>query len=182
MAATGPICDFGRPAADFALPGVDGRPWRLAELRGPAGTVVMFLSNHCPHVKTQIGPLVAALAALRRAGIGAAAIMPNDTAAYPEDGFEKMKAFAAAHGFGFPYLWDDSQAVARAYGATVTPEFFGYNRDMRLQYHGRFAAGPGGPPGQPPDLVAAMQRIAATGEGPREQVATVGCSIKWRAG
>src|SRR5258706_964095 len=132
MAARGDVCDFGRPAIDFALTGVDGRVWRLADVRGPAGTVVMFLCNHCPHVKGAIDRLVPELAALRRAGIGAAAIMPNDTAAYPEDSFENMQRIAAEHRFAFPYLWDESQGTARAYGAAVTPEVFGYNGDMRL--------------------------------------------------
>ncbi|MBI3512755.1 MAG: thioredoxin family protein [Proteobacteria bacterium] len=181
MAAQGQVCDFGRPAVEFALTGVGGRLWRLADVRGPSGTVVMFLCNHCPHVKGVLDRLVAELAVLRRSGIGAVAIMPNDTAAYPEDSFENMQRVAAEHRFGFPYLWDESQAVARAYGATVTPEFFGYSRDMRLQYHGRFATGGRAPPpGQPCDLAAAMQQIAATGEGPREQAAAVGSAIKWR--
>lgn len=181
MALEDAFCEFGRPAADFTLPGVDGRVWRLAEVRGPQATVVMFLANHCPYVKAAIPRLVTELDILRRAGVNAVAIMPNDTAAYPEDSFDNMKRFAAEHRFGFPYLWDESQATARAYGATVTPEFFGYNRDMRLQYHGRFdAAGIKGRSPSSRDLFDAMQQIAATGEGPRQQFATQGCGIKWR--
>ncbi|HUA56650.1 MAG TPA: thioredoxin family protein [Candidatus Sulfotelmatobacter sp.] len=181
MVLARPGCEFGRPAADFALPGVDGRVWRLGDVRGPQGTVVMFLANHCPEVKAAMPRVVAALDRLRHQGIGAVAVMPNDTAAYPEDSLDNMTRFAAEHRFGFPYLWDDGQAIARAYGATVTPEFFGYDRDMRLQYHGRFDDGePGGAPPRRHDLVEAMQRIAATGEGPREQAPARGCSIKWR--
>jgi peroxiredoxin len=183
MTNTSPVCDFGRPAVDFALPGVDGRVWRLADVRGPQGTLVMFLANHCPYVKALIDRLVVQVDELRRLGVGAAAIMSNDTAAYPEDSLDNMKRFAAERRFGFPYLIDDSQATAQAYGAICTPEFFGYNRDMRLQYHGRFddsgmKGGKGG--GGTPELLEAMRLIAQTGEGPRAQTAAHGCSIKWR--
>jgi peroxiredoxin len=183
MAGTRLICDFGRPAADFALPGVDGRLWRLSEVRGPQGLLVMFLANHCPYVKGMIDRLVPQVDELQRAGIGAVAIMANDTAAYPEDSPENMKRFAAERRFGFPYLVDETQAIARAYGATFTPELFGYNRDLRLQYHGRIDDGAlkGGAPHQR-ELFDAMLQIAATGEGPREQYAGNGCSIKWRHG
>jgi peroxiredoxin len=181
MARVHPICEFGRPAADFALPGVDGRIWRLSEVRGPQGTLVMFLANHCPYVKGLIDRLVVETDELRRHGIGAVAIMANDTAAYPEDSLENMKRFAAERRFGFPYLIDETQAIARAYAASFTPEFFGYNRDLRLQYHGRLDDGvlKGGPPRQR-ELHDAMLQIAASGEGPREQQAGNGCSIKWR--
>ena len=174
-------CEFGRPAVDFALPGVDGRVWRLADLRGPQATVVMFLANHCPDVHAVIARLVVTLDELRHRGVGAVAIMANDTAAYPEDSFDNMKRFAAEHRFDFPYLWDESQAVARGYGAAVTPEFFGFNRDLRLQYHGRLddAERVDARP-RTRELFDAMDRIAATGEGPREQHPARGCSIKWR--
>jgi peroxiredoxin len=181
MALASPGCEFGRPAVDFALPGVDGRLWRLADVRGPQATVVMFLSNHCPDVRVVIARVVVALDELRHRGVGAAAIMANDTAAYPEDSFDNMKRFAAEHRFGFPYLWDESQAVARAYGAAVTPEFFGYNRDMRLQYHGRLDDGDrAGARPRMRELFEAMAGIVATGAGPREQHPASGCSIKWR--
>jgi len=185
MASASQICEFGRPAADFALPGVDGRVWRLADVRGPTGTLVMFLANHCPYVKGLIDRLVVQVDELRRLGVGAAAIMSNDTAAYPEDSLDNMKRFAAERRFGFPYLLDESQAIARAYGASFTPEFFGYNRDLRLQYHGRFddagmkgGAAAGGP-GHRQELLDAMRQIVSSGDGPREQVAGNGCSIKW---
>ena len=182
MASESQVCDFGRPAVDFTLPGVDGRVWRLGDACGPRGTLVMFLANHCPYVKAVIDGLVVQVEEMRRLGIGAAAIMANDTAAYPEDSLDNMKRFAAERRFGFPYLIDESQAVAQAYGAICTPEFFGYNRDMRLQYHGRFDdSGMKGKGGRAtPELLEAMRLIAETGEGPRAQVAAHGCSIKWR--
>jgi hypothetical protein len=142
----------------------------------------MFLCNHCPYVKAVIGRLVRDMDELASHGIGAVAIMPNDTAAYPEDSFENMQAFAERHRFGFPYLIDETQTVAKAYGAVCTPEFFGFDRDLRLQYHGRLDSagihGAGGPERR--DLFEAMLAVARGGEGPREQVASLGCSIKWR--
>jgi peroxiredoxin len=181
MVTASPICDFGRPAADFALPGVDGKFWRLADVRGPHGTLVMFLANHCPYVKGAIARIVAQADELKHHGIGCAAIMANDTAAYPEDGFENMKRFAAEHRFGFPYLLDESQAVARAYGAAQTPEFFGYDAGLRLQYHGRLDdSGLKASPGGRRELLEAMLQIAAGKGGPQEQNRSLGCSIKWR--
>ncbi len=181
MVTASEICDFGRPAADFALPGVDGKVWRLADVRGPQGTLVMFLANHCPYVKGSIDRIVALTDELKRSGIGVAAIMANDTAAYPEDGFENMKRFAAAHRFGFPYLLDESQAIARAYGAERTPEFFGYDAGLRLQYHGRLDdSGLKANPRGRRELLEAMLQIAAGKDGPREQYPSLGCSIKWR--
>lgn len=183
MAAETPICDFGRPAADFDLPGVDGRNWTLADVRGPGGTLVMFLCNHCPYVQASITRLVRDVEDLKAHGIGAVAIMPNDTDAYPQDGFEAMTRFAAQHGFGFPYLLDASQAVARAYGAVCTPDFFGFNADLELQYRGRLDAGRTQPvQGAPRELYHAMCRIADCGTGPADQIPSMGCSIKWKPG
>jgi peroxiredoxin len=181
MVTASQICDFGRPAADFTLPGVDGKVWRLADVRGPKGTLVMFLCNHCPYVKGAIDRIVAQADELRHHGVGAVAIMANDTAAYPEDSFENMKRFAAEHRFGFPYVLDDSQTVARAYGAVRTPEFFGYDANLRLQYHGRLDdSGLKATPGARRELLDAMLQIAAGQAGPSEQQPTLGCSIKWR--
>ena len=128
-----PICDFGRPALDFALPGVDGRIWTLEECRGDKGLLVMFICNHCPYVKAVRDRLVRDTRELLDYGIKSVAIMSNDTADYPEDSFENMKAVAAEFDFPFPYLLDESQAVAQAYGAVCTPDFFGYNADLKLQ-------------------------------------------------
>ena len=182
MALTGTqICDFGRKAPDFALKGVDGKTWSLADVRGANGTLVVFICNHCPYVKAVIGRLVAEAKALRELGIGTIAIMPNDTAAYPQDSFENMQAFARRHGFTFPYVIDETQEVARAYDAQCTPDFFGFNAQDELQYRGRLDASRMSPvPHAKRDLFEAMRLIAETGQGPREQMPSMGCSIKWR--
>ncbi|MEI6558159.1 MAG: thioredoxin family protein [Rhodospirillaceae bacterium] len=182
MAVATPVCDFGWRAVDFSLPGTDGRTWTLAEVAGSRGTLVMFLCNHCPYVKAVIGPLVEEVAALKALGVGAVAIMSNDAGSYPEDSFENMTLFAAAHGFGFPYLYDQSQAVARAYDAVCTPDFFGFDAGLGLQYRGRFdASGRQATPGARRELVVAMTEIAITGQGPASQTPSMGCSIKWRS-
>ena len=177
-----PVCDFGLPAPDFSLPGVDGRSWSLADCRGPNGLLVMFICNHCPYVKAVIDRLVRDASALRDHGIGAVAISCNDTVAYPEDSFDNMKRFAEQHGFTFPYLFDESQAVGRAYDAVCTPDFFGYNTDLQLQYRGRLDASgrEPGPSDARRELYEAMAQVAETGHGPAEQVPSMGCSIKWR--
>ncbi len=181
MAATAPVCDFGWKAAPFALRGTDGRTYGLEDVRGPNGLLVMFICNHCPYVKAVIDRVVRDVAILKDHGVGAIAIMPNDTARYPEDGFERMKEFAAAHRFGFPYAIDETQAVARAYGAVCTPDFFGFNADLGLQYRGRLDASKVQPvPDAEPELLNAMIQVARTGEGPRDQIPSMGCSIKWK--
>lgn len=174
---------LGWRAADFALEGVDGKRYRLADVRGAQGTLVMFICNHCPYVKAAIGRIVEDVAALRPLGIGAIAIMPNDTRAYADDSFENMKLFSARHRLAFPYVIDATQAVARAYDAVSTPEFYGFDADLALRYRGRLDAGKTAPPpaGAKRELLDAMRQIAATGQGPSEQVASMGCSIKWRA-
>ncbi len=178
-----PVCDFGAPAPDFALPGVDGRTWALEECRGEKGTLVMFICNHCPYVKAIQHKLVRDTRELLEHGVRSVAIMPNDTRAYPEDSFENMKRVAEQFGYPFPYLLDESQEVARAYGAVCTPDFFGYNADLELQYRGRLdATTPGreAPPDARRELFEAMVQIARTGRGPADQVPSMGCSIKWR--
>ena len=176
-----PVCDFGWKAPDFRLPGVDGRQWSLAEVSGPKGLLVMFICNHCPYVKTIRERLVADLRELKASGVHAVGISSNDTVNYPEDSFDNMKRVAAEFDFPFPYLFDETQEVAKAYGAVCTPDFFGFNADLELQYRGRFdAAGRGEPPADNPrDLFNAMKQVAQTGQGPREQIASIGCSIKW---
>lgn len=181
MAQETPICDFGRAAPDFRLPGIDGRSYALADVAGPRGTLVMFICNHCPYVRAVIGRIVRDTADLKPHGIGAVAIMPNDTVQYPQDDLEHMKRFAAEHAFGFPYLIDETQAVARAYGAVCTPDFFGFNADLGLQYRGRLDASRRDlAPDAPRELFHAMCRIAETGQGPADQIPSMGCSIKWR--
>jgi peroxiredoxin len=176
------VCEFGWKAVEFDLQGVDGRRYRLADVRGPKGTLVMFLCNHCPYVKAAMPRLVDDWRVLGPLGIGAVAIMPNDTVGYPEDSFDNMKSFAARYGLDFPYVIDETQEVARAYGAVCTPEFFGFNAALELQYRGRLDEGKTAPPrpGVRRELLEAMQQIAATGSGPRAQNPTMGCSIKWR--
>ena len=176
-----PVCEFGWLAVDFDLPGVDGRDWTLADVAGARGTVVMFLCNHCPYVLAVIDRLVADVAELAGDGIGAVAIMPNNVAAYPIDSFDNMKVFASEHGFSFPYLHDESQDVARAYDAVCTPDFFGFNADLGLQYRGRLdESKTQAVPGARRELHEAMMQIAETGHGPAEQIPAMGCSIKWR--
>jgi peroxiredoxin len=180
LAAPG-ICDFGWKARDFALRGTDGKTYRLADVRGEKGTLVVFICNHCPCVKAVIGRLVDEAKALREIGIGTVAIMPNDTEAYREDSFDNMKTFAARHGFTFPYVIDETQAVARAYGAQCTPDFFGFNARDELQYRGRLDASRTTlMPGARRELYEAMQKVTETGRGPEQQSPSMGCSIKWR--
>ena len=175
------ICDFGWKARDFALKGVDGKTWTLADVRGGKGTLVVFICNHCPYVKASIERIVAEAKALKEIGIGTIAIMPNDPAAYREDSFDNMKAFAARHGFGFPYAIDETQEVARAYDAQCTPDFFGFNAADELQYRGRLDAARIDPlPNARRDLYKAMKQVAETGRGPKEQLPSMGCSIKWK--
>lgn len=177
-----PVCEFGKPAVDFALPGVDGRIWTLEECKGEKGLLVMFICNHCPYVKAIRDRLVRDARELRDLGINSVAIMSNDPSLYEEDSFENMKKVAEEYDFPFPYLFDETQEVARAYGAVCTPDFFGYNADLELQYRGRLDASrkEAAPPDARRDLFEAMKQVAETGRGPEEQVPGMGCSIKWK--
>ena len=184
VSLTTPLCDFGWSAPDFVLPGVDGKSHSLSSCRGPKGLLVMFICNHCPYVKAVLPRLLRDCRELADLGIGCVAIMSNDPADYPEDSPENMQRIAAAMDFPFPYLLDESQAVAKAYGAVCTPDFFGFDAGLGLQYRGRLDAS-GRQPAAPDvrrDLYEAMVQIAKTGKGPREQVPSMGCSIKWKAG
>jgi peroxiredoxin len=177
-----PVCEFGKPAIDFALPGVDGRTWTLEACRGLNGLLVMFICNHCPYVKAVHERLVRDTRELRDLGIGSVAIMSNDQALYEEDSFENMQAVAQELDFPFPYLLDETQSVAKAYGAVCTPDFFGYNSNLELQYRGRLDASrkETAPANVRRDLFEAMRLVAETGQGPAEQIPGIGCSIKWR--
>ena len=181
MAAT--ASPLGTPAIDFALPATDGRTYTLADVAGAKGAVIVFICNHCPYVKAVIDRMVADARALMAEGIGFAAICSNDARGYPEDSFANMQRFAKAHAFPFPYLHDADQSAARAYGAVCTPDFFGYDAGRKLKYRGRLDEGrTGAPPaGARRELVEAMRAIAATGAGPAQQNASMGCSIKWKA-
>jgi peroxiredoxin len=182
MAAIPPVCDFGWAAVDATLPGVDGKMHSIFDQAGPNGLVVAFICNHCPYVKAVIGRIVRDAEDLKAEGIGFVAISSNDADAYPEDSFANMKRFADMHGFGFPYLHDEDQAVARAYDAVCTPDFFGFNKELKLQYRGRLDASrkEAGAPDLRRDLFEAMKEVARTGNGPRDQIASMGCSIKWK--
>jgi len=177
-----PVCDFGTKAVDFALPGVDQRIWTLKQCSGDRGLLVMFISNHCPYVKAIRKKLVSDTRELVALGINSVAIMPNDTVAYPDDSAANMLRISNEFDFPFPYLLDESQEVARAYGAVCTPDFFGYNANMELQYRGRLdAAGPkSDDDSQTRELFEAMKQVAETGRGPEHQIPSMGCSIKWR--
>lgn len=177
-----PICNFGWQAPDFELEGVDGNTYQLADVRGTNGVLVMFICNHCPYVKSIVDRLSAEVTALQEIGIGAVAIMSNDTQAYPEDSFENMKRFSDAHHFTFPYVIDRTQSVARDYDAACTPDFFGFNAKNELQYRGRLDESKTRLiPDARRDLFLAMKQVAETGDGPQEQIPSMGCSIKWRA-
>ena len=182
VSLTTPVCDFGWKAADFSLPGVDGKIWTLADAMGTNGLLVMFICNHCPYVKAIRPRRVRDLTELKQHGIHAIAIMSNDPAEYAEDSFENMKLAAREFAFPFPYVMDQTQTVAKAYGAVCTPDFFGFNRKFELQYRGRFdeSRKETAPDNVRRDLFEAMKEIAATQRGPAEQIPSMGCSIKWK--
>ena len=183
MAETPPVCDFNAPAPDFELIGTDGRRYRRDTVRGPNGLLVMFICNHCPFVKAVLDKIVRDAAELETQGIGSVAISSNDPTDYPEDSFDNMKAVASRMRFPFPYLWDESQQVARAFGAVCTPDFFGYNSKLGLQYRGRLDdSGRSPKPDAPRELFDAMLQVARTGKGPAQQTSSIGCSIKWKNG
>ena len=179
-----PVCDFGWNAPDFDLPSVDGKRYKLADVSGPNGLLVMFICNHCPYVKAVRDRLVRDCAELKQLGIGCVAIMSNDPSEYEEDSFDNMRKVAAEFNYPFPYLWDETQQVAKTYGAVCTPDFFGFNAKMELQYRGRLDASrkEAAPVDARRDLFEAMMQVAKTGRGPVEQIPSMGCSIKWTNG
>ena len=183
MAATLPVCDFDWPAPDFRLPATDGRVYRRDDIAGESGTLIMFICNHCPYVLAVLDRIVRDARDLQALGIGVAAICANDAESHPADSFENMARMAEERAFPFPYLHDEEQSVARAHGAACTPDFFGFNRDLGLQYRGRLDASrrSAGPADLRRDLFEAMKRVAETGHGPAEQIPSTGCSIKWKA-
>lgn len=177
-----PLCDFGWKARDFKLKGVDGKFWTLNEVSGKRGLVIMFICNHCPYVKAILPRLVEDIRQLKELGINTIAISSNDVINYPEDSFENMIKIAEEHKFSFPYVFDDTQVVARDYDAICTPDFFGFNANLELQYRGRFdSTGRDGPPkDNQRDLFEAMKLVAETQFGPKKQFSSIGCSIKWK--
>jgi peroxiredoxin len=176
-----PVCDFGWEARDFDLPGVDGKRYTLDAVRGKNGLLVMFICNHCPYVKAIRERIIRDTRELQQYGINSIAIMSNDPADYPEDSFENMGKVARDYGYPFPYVLDETQQIARDYGAVCTPDFFGFNARLELQYRGRLDASRKETAADAPrDLFNAMVQVAQTGQGPRDQVPSVGCSIKWK--
>ena len=176
-----PICDFGKKADNFELKSTDNKVISLNDVKGENGTLIMFICNHCPYVKAVIDNIVEDCKNLESHGIKSIAVCSNDVKNYPEDSFENMIKFSKNHNFNFPYLFDETQEVAKKYGAVCTPDFFGYNKDLELQYRGRMrelkdlkpiATGDS-------DLFKAMKEIAETGNGPKNQIPSIGCNIKW---
>jgi len=181
MATLAPGLKLRSQAPAFDLPGVDGKSYSLDNVRGPNGVVVMFICNHCPYVKAVVDKIVRDMTDLKGQGIGSIAISSNDGKVYPEDSFDNMKKFAAQHRFGFPYVFDESQDVARAYDAVCTPEFYGFDRDLKLAYHGRLdASGRSSDPNARRELYDAMVAVAQGRAVPSDQQPAVGCSIKWK--
>ncbi|KAJ55671.1 alkyl hydroperoxide reductase [Actibacterium mucosum KCTC 23349] len=182
MAVTPPVCDFDWPAPEFSLPATDGKTYRLADLAGPNGTLIMFICNHCPYVLSVLDRILRDASDMQALGVGVAAICSNDAQSYPADSFENMVKMAETKGFTFPYLHDESQSVARAFDAACTPDFFGFNAELGLQYRGRLDASrrEAGPEDLRRDLYEAMKQIAQTGSGPQDQIPSMGCSIKWK--
>ena len=177
-----PFCNFNEGAVDFELSDINGKMWSLADCRGENGTLVMFICNHCPYVKAIQNNLVEDTRKLIEAGVNSVAIMSNDPQDYPEDSFENMKKISEKYNFPFPYLFDETQKIAKAYNAVCTPDFFGYNKLLKLQYRGRFDASgmTHAKKNTRHDLLEAMLQVAKTSKGPEEQIPSVGCSIKWK--
>ena len=181
MAIETPICDFGKKAPDFKLKSTDNKILSLNDIKGENGTLIMFICNHCPYVKAITKEIVEDCTELQKLGINAVAICANDAENYPEDSFENMIEFAKRNKFNFPYLSDETQEIARTYGAVCTPDFFGYNKNLELNYRGRIRelndlkpVGSGDS-----ELLQSMRLIAKTQQGPKEQYPSMGCSIKW---
>ena len=176
-----PICQFGTKAISFNLKGIDEKIYNLEKIKGKNGTLIMFICNHCPYVKGVVDRLVSDISYLQQKGIGCAAIMSNDVNNYPEDSFENMKKFSKDNNFTFPYLYDETQEIAKSYGAVCTPDFFGYNKNLELQYRGRLDnSGISGEELKDKELLNAFDQIIKSGNGPKEQTPSMGCSIKWK--
>ena len=176
-----PICDFGQAAKSFELKSTNNEIIKLNDVKGTNGTLVMFICNHCPYVKAVIKDIVEDCKNLKELDITAVAICSNDTINYPEDSFENMIEFAKKHQFNFPYLFDETQNVAKSYDAVCTPDFFGYNNNLELQYRGRIRELDNLKPVRAgdSDLFTAMKQIAETTKGPETQIPSAGCGIKW---
>ena len=177
-----PICDFGKKAESFQLNSTDNKVISLDDIKGENGTLIMFICNHCPYVKAVIKDIVNDCKKLESNGIKSVAICSNDVKNYPEDSFDNMIEFSKNHNFIFPYLFDETQEIAKTYGAVCTPDFFGYNKELDLQYRGRLRELKNLVPVRngESDLFKAMKQISETGKGPENQAPSAGCSIKWK--
>jgi peroxiredoxin len=176
-----PICDFGKSAIDFELKSTDNEIVKLNDFKGENGTLIMFICNHCPYVKAIIDDIVTDCKNLKEIGIKSLAICSNDPINYPDDSFDNMIKFSKNNDFNFPYLIDETQEIAKKYGAVCTPDFFGYNKNLELQYRGRIRELKDLKPVRTgeSDLYKAMKQIAETNKGPNEQIPSMGCGIKW---
>ncbi len=176
-----PICNFGQKAQNFELKSTKEKFLTLKEIKGNSSTLIMFICNHCPYVKAVIKDIVEDCNRLSDLGVSSVAICSNDVKNYPEDSFENMIKFAKENNFNFPYIHDENQIIAKKYGAVCTPDFFGYNKDLELQYRGRFRELKNLKPikNGESDLFEAMKQIAETGRGPKNQIPSMGCNIKW---
>ena len=183
MAEIPPVCDFGWKAKDFSLPGTDGKQYSLSNVKSSKGLLLMFICNHCPYVLAVLDRIVRDANELQNIGIGIVAISSNDVDAYPEDSFDNMKKLSDDFEFSFPYLYDETQDIAKLYQAACTPDFFGFNNKDELQYRGRLDASrkEAGPKDLRRDLFEAMKEVSETGLGPKNQIASMGCSIKWKS-
>jgi peroxiredoxin len=183
MATEAVDAELGSRAPDFALPGACGQTWSRDDALGPHGLLVMFICNHCPYVQAVLDRIVRDARELQALGVGVVAISSNDAVAYPEDSFEAMQRLWRDRQLPFPYLYDADQSVARGYGAVCTPDFYGYDRDLRLRYHGRLDASgrQPAPPGARRELFEAMKQVALGRPVPDQQTPSIGCSIKWKA-
>ena len=177
-----PICDFSQKAHDFKLKSTDNKIISLNDVKGKNGTLIMFICNHCPYVKAVTKDIVEDCKKLKELGINSVAICANDAENYPEDSFDNMILFAKKNQFNFPYLVDETQEIARTYDAVCTPDFFGYNKELELQYRGRLRELKNLVPVRDgeSDLFKAMKQVAETGNGPEQQTPSAGCSIKWK--
>jgi len=184
MAVETPICDFGWKAPNFSLPGTDGKTYTLDDVKGEKATLVVFMCNHCPYVLAVLERLIRDVKDLQALGVGVVAINSNDPSQYPADSFDNMKNMSENNGFSFPYLFDETQDVARAYDAVCTPDFFGFDANFGLQYRGRLDASrkETAPQDARRELFEAMRQVLETGHGPKDQIPSMGCSIKWRQG
>ena len=177
-----PICDFGKKAEDFKLKSINNKFLTLNDVKGDKGTLVMFICNHCPYVKAVISDIVNDCKLLQNLNVSSVAICSNDVINYPEDSFDKMIEFSNSNNFNFPYLHDETQEIARKFDAVCTPDFFGYNKNLELQYRGRIRELKDLKPirSGESELYLAMKMIAETGRGPKDQISSMGCNIKWR--